>query len=508
MTETNAQPADKSAEHLANLASELATLHAEITEEATALVDHWGRWIRRPAFRPAAQNLACHLALRRRDLRALQDELSRFGLSSLRHSESRVAESLIAVSALISRAAGLPPERQPALPSRTAFGAGALRLADEANRVFGPPSALRPTRIMVTLPPEAAGDTAYIAKLLARGVEVVRINAAVGDLDIWRALITTLRNAETQSGPPGATRVLLDLAGPRIRTTLFEGNNDRRRVCVGESFWLARAPSDGPAGAACLGCSVPEVIGQLHFGDPVWIADGELGGHVVERMHGAVRIEVTHAPEDGKRLKADKGLRFPATELAIPALTPQDVETLAALAPSVDIIGLPFVQGVEDVTRLHDTLSSLGLRRAQSPALMIRIETRRALRNLPEIIVAAAGQNPSAILIARGDLAVEMGHLRLSEIQDDIFALCEAAGVPVVWTAPVLKELARRGEPTRGDIADALMGIRAACIMLNRGEHALAATDILIELLRRKATPPQRVARTKALQSWQSLFAD
>lgn len=506
---SGAAPTDKTAQHLANLYIEIETLHGQVVSEGAALLEQWSGWVKRAEFKPAALNLACHLALRRRDLRALQEELARFGLSTLEQGEAHIAESLAAMAALLARAASLSPEPAPTQPTRTEFITATRRQAEEATRVFGPPHAKRQTRIMATVPLAVASDPAYAAALIERGIEAVRFNLGTGDLPTWTAAVATFRAAQAELAWGAKARVVIDLAGPRIRTVLFAGMNDRRRFAMGDSFWLVRAPSDCPPHAHCIGCSVPEIVGQLHFDAPVWIADGELGGRVVERQHGAVRIEITHAPEDGKRLKADKGLRFPATELATPALTDEDVAALEALGPHADIIGYSFVQGAEDVLRLHETLQALGLRGAQGPALMVRIETRRALRNLPEIIVAAAGLCPAAIMIAQGDLAVEVGHQRLAEVRHDILGLCEAAGMPVVWAAPILKELSRRGEPSRGEIAEALMGLPAECVLLNKGEHLLAAADLLADVLQRKAgLPAKRIARLRALQAWQSLFVD
>ncbi|MCX9158301.1 pyruvate kinase [Niveibacterium sp. 24ML] len=503
----SAHVADKTALHLTNLFADLEALRAGIVEEGEALVDQWAPWIRRADFAPAARNLACYLAMRRRDLCTLQDELTRFGLSSLGRSESRTAESLAAISALVARAAGVPAAQQPSVPSRADFVAGNQRLEEECLRVFGVPSAQRRTRIMVTLPESAADNLDFMTELLRRNVEAVRINCAHNDEKTWGAMIKCLRRAEQDSGMHARTRVLMDLGGPKLRTTRFDTSGEKHRFIAGESFWLARAPSDVPAGERAIGCSLPEVIGQLAHGDPVWIDDGEMGGRVSERRHGAVRVQITHAPSDGKRLKADKGLNFPASELAVPALTDADLAALPFVAKHADLIGYSFVQGAEDVQRLQAALESAGRRGTHAPALMMKIETRRAVRNLPEIIVAAAGRNPTAVMIARGDLAIELGYQRLAEMQEEILWLCEAASVPVVWATQVLESLAKQGQPSRSEITDAAMGVRAECVMLNKGPYILEAVDMLADVLHRmEAHQRKKTSRLRALQSWQALF--
>jgi pyruvate kinase len=107
------------------------------------------------------------------------------------------------------------------------------------------------------------------------------------------------------------------------------------------------------------------------------------------------------------------------------------------------------------------------------------------LRNLPELIVAAGGRVPVGIMIARGDLAAEIGFERLSEIQEELLWLCEAAEVPVVWATQVLEGMVKEGQPSRGEMTDAAMSQRAECVMLNKGPHIVAAVRMLREVLTR-----------------------
>jgi pyruvate kinase len=119
------------------------------------------------------------------------------------------------------------------------------------------------------------------------------------------------------------------------------------------------------------------------------------------------------------------------------------------------------------------------------PPLVIKVETRLALANLPELIVAAAGRQPTAVMIARGDLAVELGLEQLSETQEQLLWLCEAARVPVVWATQVLDGLLKTGAPSRAETTDAAMAQRAECVMLNKGPHAVDAVRFLDNILHR-----------------------
>jgi pyruvate kinase len=135
--------------------------------------------------------------------------------------------------------------------------------------------------------------------------------------------------------------------------------------------------------------------------------------------------------------------------------------------------------------------------------LVAKIETPRAVSNLPALIVQAAGRQPLAVMIARGDLAVEIGFERLAEMQEEILWLCEAAHVPVIWATQVLESLVKTGMPSRGDMTDAAMSARAECVMLNKGPNLAAGIAALDGLLRRMAeNQSKKTPQLRALHSW------
>ncbi len=117
--------------------------------------------------------------------------------------------------------------------------------------------------------------------------------------------------------------------------------------------------------------------------------------------------------------------------------------------------------------------------------MVLKIETRRAFDELPEILLAALRGRPVGVMTARGDLAVECGYERLAEVQEEILWLCEAAHVPSIWATQVLERLNKKGQPTRAEITDAAMGRRAECVMLNKGPHVLEAVRMLVDILAR-----------------------
>ena len=141
------------------------------------------------------------------------------------------------------------------------------------------------------------------------------------------------------------------------------------------------------------------------------------------------------------------------------------------------------------------------------PAVLLKIETPLGLHNLPDLIVAAGGVLPVGVMIARGDLAVEIGFDRLSEIQEEMLWLCEAAQVPVVWATQVLEGMAKDGQASRAEVTDAAMSQRAECVMLNKGPHILPTVTFLRDILRRMDRHHTKKAdRLGPLHLWAEAF--
>lgn len=277
----------------------------------------------------------------------------------------------------------------------------------------------------------------------------------------------------------------------------------RLRLQVGDRLLLR--PDQEPGGwaedadgrLAVIGCSLPQVLAALRPGQPVWIDDGRLGGRVDQVSRDGALLHITQAPRGGANLRADKGLNFPETELDLPGLSPQDLAVLDQVLEDADLIGYSFVESAGDMECL---MRELGRRGRSDIGILAKIETRRAVRNLPEILFAALGRHPLGVMIARGDLAVELGGERLAEIQEEILWLCEAAHVPAVWATQVLETLTKKGVISRPELTDAAMSGRAECVMLNKGPHVVDAVRTLDDILTRmQAHQYKKGARLRAL---------
>jgi pyruvate kinase len=179
-------------------------------------------------------------------------------------------------------------------------------------------------------------------------------------------------------------------------------------------------------------------------------------------------------------VKPGKGLNLPGTAMSLPALTEEDRANLPAVAAIADIVGLSFVHQGSDIAELRQALVELG---HEDVGIVAKIETRAAARNLGSILAEGLKLPAFGVMIARGDLAVEVGFDDLALYQENILCLCEAAHVPAVWATQVLETLAQAGLPARAEITDAAVATRADCVMLNKGPHVAEATALLDRLL-------------------------
>jgi pyruvate kinase len=256
----------------------------------------------------------------------------------------------------------------------------------------------------------------------------------------------------------------------------------------------------GRKAPATIACTLPEVLAQVREGERIWFDDGRIGGVVRRAADHRLDIEITDAGAQGETLAADKGINLPDSQLELPALTDKDIADLAVVARYADLVGLSFVQSAADVQALQQRLDTLC---ASHLGVVLKIETRRGFENLPELLFAAMTGRPAGVMIARGDLAVECGFERLAELQEEILWACEAAHMPVVWATQVLESLAKTGRPSRAEITDAAMGVRADCVMLNKGPHILEAMHTLDDVLRRmQEHQSKKRSLLRALKSW------
>ena len=565
-----------------------------------------------PDRRASAQNLVHYVALRQQDLRTLQSQLSQMGLSSLGRSESCVLESLLQVSARANESPALQGSEvakralarlEKRLRTTVSWETANTFLHRNTRDMLGPRPSDRHIYIMVTAPSAKEADQAWMVKLLGAGMNVLRINCAHESEAEWSQLVRALSAARTETGRE--CRILMDLAGPKIRTGAVAG---QRRIatwkpakddlggtkaaasvligCVSagqklvsgcllqlaeESFKKLRngdelhfrdarhkkrtltiheinggvavghaverayvlnkveagirrdgahvgdvvlevgdgegASIDVRAGdelvltrRVCTGvppkrdrdghvekpgvisCTLPAALDHLEVGQRVFFDDGRIQTVVehIRRNGDDFHLRVVLTPKETMKLRAEKGINLPDTLTTVPSLTAEDRRALPFVTRHADAVSLSFVRRPDDVRALHGALDRLG---RPNLGVVLKIETRAGFENLPGMLLEGLRRPPLAVMIARGDLAVEVGFGRLSEIQEEILWLCEAAHVPTIWATQVLDTLARTGVPSRAEVTDAAASVAAECVMLNKGPFVDEAVRVLADIL-------------------------
>lgn len=486
-----------------NVRHELEQLIQAVTQEGQRKARGWLGDGRRLASRAGIENLALYLALRQQDVRPLQERLMCLGLSSLGRVEGRVMPALQAVHTALVRISGAA-HADAAFPGEEAFFAGERQLALNTEEVFGPGDGIG---LMVTAPTEAAHSDEFARNLLKRGVQSLRINCAHDDEATWHQMVTHAQNAAKDAGR--RLRIFMDLGGPKIRTCDVRpasGQGEPPRLVIGDTLVLLPpgSPDDtaiAPDGATVT-CTLGAPIEAAEVGHRIFYDDGKVCVTVERREPWGLLTRVTQAPANGARLKDEKGLNFPDTRFAVGALTDKDRRDLQFVARHADGVSFSFVQSPDDVALLESALQGCEREMPSPLSLILKIETMAAVQQLPELLVAASSRRPTAVMIARGDLAVEIGFARTAEMQEEMLWLCEAAHVPVIWATQVLETFIKKRKHSRGEMTDAAMGARAECVMLNKGPYVMQAIDILQQLFprmgghMRKKTPQLRPLKT------------
>jgi pyruvate kinase len=228
--------------------------------------------------------------------------------------------------------------------------------------------------------------------------------------------------------------------------------------------------------------AIPEVYRDVRLGEPIFFDDGRIGGIVEKCGTEQLQVRITHTRKPVERLEGNRGVNLPDTDLNLAALSTKDLQDIEFAARHADMIGLSFTNCSDDVRALYQHLQKLG---RENIGAILKIETKRGFSNLPDILLEALKFNACGVMIARGDLAVECGFVRMSEAQEEIMWICEAAHVPVIWATQVLEGLTKRGHASRAEITDAAMAQQAEAVMLNKGRHIIEAVEVLDDILHR-----------------------
>ncbi|MFC3884624.1 pyruvate kinase [Bacillus songklensis] len=228
--------------------------------------------------------------------------------------------------------------------------------------------------------------------------------------------------------------------------------------------------------------TLPKAFKNVRIGDRVFIDDGKVYGIVSHVTNQWIDLNIAAPSLKAKRIKEGNGFNLPDSLPSLNAASPtkKDLSDLSFIVKYADIVGLSFVHSPKDLSDLRDALERLA---APHLAVVAKIETKDAIHNLARIILEGLNFEGFGVMIARGDLAVEVGFENLAYAQEEILSICRAAHVPVIWATQVLDRLLKKGVPSRAEITDAIMANRAQCVMLNKGPYIIEALKVLSKLL-------------------------
>lgn len=284
------------------------------------------------------------------------------------------------------------------------------------------------TKVIATLGP-ACDSPEGVGSLIRHGVDVLRLNFSHGTLDQHAVTLAAARQGIAQSQRPIA--ILGDLCGPKIRLGDFE----TRTIETGDSITIGRE-----AAGEVLDTNYDPLIDEIATGHRLLIDDGALRFLVIEKTDDAIKCRCT----SGGELKKRKGVNLPDTRLSLPTLTDRDRQCVTwALDMKLDYLALSFVRHASDITELRSLLGGAPIH------LVAKIEKPEALREIDAII-----SESDAIMIARGDLGVEMDLADVPIIQKDLIRRCRAAGKPAIVATQMLQSMVDCSSPTRAEVSD------------------------------------------------------
>ena len=421
-------------------------------------------------------NLVHYLALRSNDIRNLQDKLHIFGLSSLASSESHILRQ---AQTILERLGKTFP---PASVAQCDFSKGRELIRVHSEQLFG--SKKQSSSIpylMITFDTGFTDNYQLVKKLLEAGMNIARINCAHDNEVTWLNMINMVHTASEKTGIP--CKIYMDIPGPKMRTIILGRGRLTKKVSFyeNEEIILAEHNADFDPSNIVIGCDERGMIRQLKKGERILFDDGLIEATVISNNNEIAVARVSRISGKKPQLKEGKGINFPDSKLSLPSLTEYDNEVLPFICKWADLAGYSFVRSADDIEELQNKLSQYD----KKPNIILKIETAEAVKNLPALLMQGMKNEVFGVMIARGDLAVEIGFERLSEIQEEILWISEAAHVPVIWATQVLETLNKSGIATRSEITDAAHAGLSECVLINKGDYVIDVVKTLTDILRR-----------------------
>ncbi|MGG3467134.1 pyruvate kinase [Neobacillus pocheonensis] len=434
-------------------------------------------------------NLLAFLALRKRWTIDLTEQLAAIGLSSIEHASDYVLFTLEKI--LTNLMSDIEKPSSVTIPDPLDAKTISNRRAEE---LLGKRDQQLPAAVMVTLDAKMIYEPELMKELLMNGMDIARINCAHNHQEIWKKIIEVLREAENKLKEEGnyhtrTCKIYMDLAGPKVRVGKLQPveisviKGDFIRLYLDPEKIGHPAASDRPAG---IPVTLAKAFRNVRKKDRIFIDDGKINGIVQQVTTDYIEIEILAPTLKPLRIKEGKGLNLPDSLLSlnVPALTEKDIDDLPFILGNADILGISFVHTPIDLKKLREEMERIAGPRI---SVVAKIETKDAVHQLGRIILEGLKFKSFGIMIARGDLAVEVGFENLPFVQEEILNICSAAYIPAIWATGVLEKMTKTGIPSRGEMTDASIGKQAACIMLNKGPYINESLKMLVQLLKTEA---------------------
>jgi len=334
---------------------------------------------------------------------------------------------------------------------------------------------MRRTKIVCTIGPASSG-AALLDRLVAAGMDVARVNFSHGTHAEHAETIRQIRIGEERWGRPIA--ILQDLQGPKIRLGTFgPAGGGRVDLEPDRMFTLSARPIVGTADGASV--THPEYLSELKPGDEVWMDDGMIQLRVEETTADAVRCRIVA----GGRISDHKGISFPRVPLPVSCLTEKDREDLRfGIRQGIDFVAISFVRSAADIGEVRKFLRDQG---ADLP-IVAKLERQEIVANLPGILTMV-----DAVMVARGDLGVDVPLEEVPHIQKEVIRQARAAKVPVIVATQMLESMVTHLRPTRAEVSDVSTAIfdGADAIMLSAetatGRYPVEAVVVMARIAER-----------------------
>lgn len=562
-----------------------------------------------PNYSRSALNLIHYRALRKEDIGPIQKKLVNMGLMQLDRTEAHVMASLLYVRAILEGLLNNEPIKK--AKADLTFKKSIRMAKSNAKSLLGYRSKGRRTRIMVTLPTEAAHNYQLVRMMISSGMNCARINCAHDSEEEWRLMIANVRKASRVLNRK--CKIAMDLGGPKVRTGILEpgpkvkklrpAKDARGKIIKDYEIWMGAAPDPklnlthipvelkslerlkvgdhlyfrdarnkkreliisrktkngchafcpkttfletgmklytaiGHASspiiigelprvnpfillsigdylrlhrepipgepvildsenkvlkAAHISCTMGAVFDQAKEGESIFFDDGKIKGIIRQLTPDEMMIEIVNTRKRGGKLRADKGINFPDSQLDIRGLTEKDKKDLVFITQNADTVNMSFVNRMQDVIDLSTALKKIDA--PEDFGVILKIETQNGFNNLTKILLEAMKSYPVGVMVARGDLAIECGWDNISRVQREILELCRAAQIPDIWATQVLENLSKQGIPSRAEMTDAAMAQRTDCVMLNKGPNILEAIKLLDTIFKDMETYQEKNVR-------------